>query len=207
MTAHDVTAVSGAKAQLNSATAVTTSAATSNRLSAAGGGTVGRAFVSQLRVKLGMIRPPTKEISKNSVTSPSRSPSCAVSAIPSASRCTSRLPISRSDSAPSIGRFRQLRPTMISRATTARNAAGNDRSASAATGVPITAESRTATRPIAQRRTSVASGPPCKGRRPVQFGIAVSKNPATVAAAKPKIISCACQIDGGSWVGRVSPSV
>ena len=38
--------------------------------------------------------------------------------------------------------------------------------------------------------------------RPVQLGIAVSMNPATVAAAKPKVISWACQTDCGSTVGN-----
>jgi transposase len=33
---------------------------------------------------------------------------------------------------------------------------------------------------MTQRKTSVASGPPCSGIRPVQFGIAVSRNPAVV---------------------------
>jgi hypothetical protein len=36
--------------------------------------------------------------------------------------------------------------------------------------------------------------------RPVQLGIAVSMNPATVAAAKPKVISWECQTDGSNTV-------
>ena len=62
------------------------------------------------------------------------------------------------------------------------------RSATAAAGTPILAESQTPTRPIAQSKTSAANGPPCSGMRPVQFGIAVSRKP-TVAAANPKTIS------------------
>lgn len=43
--------------------------------------------------------------------------------------------------------------------------------------------------PDRQSKTSVANGLPCSGMRPVQFGIAVSRQPAAVAAANPKTIS------------------
>jgi hypothetical protein len=67
--------------------------------------------------------------------------------------------------------------------TTAGNAAEKQRSATAAAGAPILAESQTPTRPIAQSKTSVANGSPCSGTRPVQFGIAVSRKPATVVTS------------------------
>jgi hypothetical protein len=68
---------------------------------------------------------------------------------------------------------------------------------------PIVADENTAARPKSHRSTSTASGMPCSGIRPVQFGIAVSRNPATVAAANPKTISCACQRAAGSVLGTV----
>jgi hypothetical protein len=66
------------------------------------------ASVSQLRVKLAMMRPPTKLISMSSVATPSRLPTSAVEAIPTDSRWTSRLPRSNSASVPSMGRLRQF---------------------------------------------------------------------------------------------------
>lgn len=89
---------------------------------------------------------------------------------------------------------------MISRATTPRKAKGNSRSSTAAAAAPVASENSTPIRPASHASTRSASGPPRSGIRPVQLGIAVSMNPGTVAAAKPKVISWACQTDGGNTV-------
>jgi hypothetical protein len=156
--------------------------APSNRLNGVGIALSGRCLASQLRVKLGTMRPPTKLISISSVAMPSRLPSSAVEATPSACKWTSKLPNRSRLRAASIGRLRQFRPARISRATAARKAAGKARSRTAALSVPIFCETSIAIRPSAHNVTSKASGPPCSGIRPVQFGIAVSRNPATTAA-------------------------
>ena len=44
------------------------------------------------------------------------------------------------------------------------------------------AENKIATRPASHSSASAASGQPLTGSRPVQFGMAVSRKPATVAA-------------------------
>ena len=51
-------------------------------------------------------------------------------------------------------------------------------------------------RPVSHVANNTASGDPESGKAPVQFGTAVSKKPATAAAANPKIISWACQANG-----------
>ena len=84
--AQGVTESFGAIAQVTRANPVMASTARSKRPSDTGGETSGRTFVSQLCVKLGMIRPPTSEIIINSVTRPRRLPSWAVSARLSAMR-------------------------------------------------------------------------------------------------------------------------
>jgi hypothetical protein len=61
-----------------SASAVTASTARSSRSNAAGGAMSRSCLVSQFRVKLGMIRPPTKLMSMSSVATPRRLPSSAV---------------------------------------------------------------------------------------------------------------------------------
>ena len=55
--------------------------------------------------------------------------------------------------------------------------------------------------PVVKR---TASGAPCSGIRPVQLGTAVKRNPATVASAKPKIISCPCQSSGAIAIGSTA---
>ena len=112
-----------------------------------------------------------------------------------------------SASAASIGRFLQLRPAMSSRAITKVNAAGKARSTSIAECAPMKLEKRTAMRPASQSPASTASGAPRTAGRPVQLGIAVRRNPATVANAYPKIISCTCQATGGSALGRTTAPV
>ena len=49
----------------------------------------------------------------------------------------------------------------------------------------IPSETVTATRPATQTAASASSGQPTTGSRPVQFGTAVSRNPATTAGTKP----------------------
>ena len=59
-------------AQAANANAVTTRTAGSSRLPDAGGLASGRFFLSQFRVKLGMIRPPTNEINIGKAATPMR---------------------------------------------------------------------------------------------------------------------------------------
>ncbi len=66
---------------------------------------------------------------------------------------------------------------------------------------PVQAEKATATRPIIQNRTSVPSGQPWSGSRPVQLGMAVRRKPAIAAATNPKISSWKCQAMGSNAVG------
>ena len=63
------------------------------------------------------------------------------------------------------------------------------------------AETATATRPTSQRPASIPSRQPTIGKRPVQFGTAVSRNPATTASRYPKRNSCACHETGSNAVG------
>ena len=53
----------------------------------------------------------------------------------------------------------------------------------AAGAAPIFAENSIARRPASHSSASAPSGAPVTGRRPVQFGIAVSRKPAITAAA------------------------
>ena len=55
------------------------------------------------------------------------------------------------------------------------------------------AEKSTDTRPRTHNANSAASGGPAIGSRPVQFGIAVNRNPVITAPAKPNNISWRCQ--------------
>ena len=54
---------------------------------------------------------------------------------------------------------------------------------------PVSQETSTASRAAAHKPNSANSGLPAIGRRPVQLGIAVSRNPATAAPTKPNSIS------------------
>ena len=71
--------------------------------------------------------------------------------------------------------------SMISRAITTIIAARNARSTVAANHTPVSAEVKMATRPLIQMRKRISSGRPVTGRRPVQFGTAVSRKPAATA--------------------------
>jgi hypothetical protein len=72
--------------QATSARAVTASTVRSSRSNIAGGAVSRSCFASQLLVKLGMIRPPTKLMSMSSVATPRRLPNSAVREAPIASR-------------------------------------------------------------------------------------------------------------------------
>ena len=87
-------------------------------------------------------------------------------------------------SAPSIAstmRLRQLRPATISRAIIAVKTAPKARSRTATITAGNAAETATITRPASHSATSPASGQPTIGSRPVQFGTAVIRKPATTA--------------------------
>jgi hypothetical protein len=78
-------------------------------------------------------------------------------------------------------RFFQLRPAAISRVAAAATSRRKLASISIATHQPVAAEKVTARRPAIHMTTSVASGVPCSGSRPVQFGIAVNRKPVMTA--------------------------
>src|SRR5574337_305418 len=77
--------------------------------------------------------------------------------------------------------FRQLPAAITSRAATAAKTMRNAASIAAAGIRPMTAETNTAARPAAQRPASAASAKLATGGLPVQFGIAVNRNPARTA--------------------------
>ena len=71
---------------------------------------------------------------------------------------------------------------------------------------PISAEKSKASLAADQSANNPPSGQPAIGRRPVQFGTAVSRNPPITAPTKPNSISCRCQASGSSAVGsEISP--
>ncbi len=167
------------------ATTVSARAALSTGPKLVGAGALRSCRASQLRVKLGTIRPPTSAISTTVTPNPRRQPMPQGSATPAASRCIRRFPTPSSRTAPAIGRLRQLRPARISRRTTTKKIAGKARSTAAAGQAPIQTDPAIAARPASQSSIRPASGAPCNGIRPVQFGIAVSRKPATTAPTKP----------------------
>ena len=143
-------------------------------LSTAGKSAPGR-LASQLRVKLGTIRPATTEIRTTTAASPRRHPRPDGMATPSASRCIKRLATPRTVTGATIGRLRQFWPATISRAATPTRSAGKDRSAAMASHAGTSDETRQARRPSAHSPTSSASGAALTGSRRVQFGIAVQQ--------------------------------
>ncbi len=90
---------------------------------------------------------------------------------------------------------------ITSRAASAASETNRPTSRIAAGQRPISDEKKTASRAAAHRPNSASSGFPAIGRRPVQFGIAVSKNPLTAAPTKPNSISWRCQATGSNCVG------
>ena len=162
-------------------------------------------LASQLRVKLGMTRPPTTEISTITPARPRRHPRPGGAAMPAASSCIKRSAIARTVTGATIGRLRQFRPATISRAITPANATGKARSAATASQTGISAETRPAIRPSSHKPAKLASGSPLTGSRPVQFGIAVNRKPAIAASAKPNSISWMCQVKGSNRLGSTPP--
>ena len=76
------------------------------------------------------------------------------------------------------------------RAQQARPSERNNPTSRIAAGqTPISEEKSTARRAAAHKPNSESSGLPAIGSRPVQFGIAVSRNPATAAPTNPNSIS------------------
>ena len=73
-----------------------------------------------------------------------------------------------------------------------------------AAATPMMADVTIAARPEAHNTARANSGTPCKGKRPVQFGMAVNRKPATAAMAKPWIISWACQATGSIPIGSTT---
>ena len=84
-------------------------------------------------------------------------------------------------------------PAISSRAQTATSTGRNSASTATASGTPIQPAASIASRPASHSPKSAASGGPDSGICPVQFGIAVIRNPASTAGAKPNSISCPCQ--------------
>ena len=192
---------SGSTAQLSTATSEPAMVSRSTMPNGAGNGP-GPRLASQLRVKLGTIRPPISTISMTITAMPSRQPAAPVSAQPRTSACISALATRNRPSAATIGRLRQFSPVRISRRTTPRRTSHSERSIAAASPAPISAETATAILPASQRRTRPPSGAPCSGSRPVQLGMAVSRKPQTAAPTKPNSISWACQASGSKAVAR-----
>ena len=78
-------------------------------------------------------------------------------------------------------KLRKFRAAITSRPTTPAKTIRKSVSHTAAGARPMISETKTAPRPSAHSAQSSASGRPATGNRPVQFGIAVSKKPATTA--------------------------
>ena len=74
---------------------------------------------------------------------------------------------------------------------TARRMGKNAKSITDAATGPMSNARGVAARSTSQREASANKAPPRNGRRLVQFGIAVSRKPASEAITTPKIISCA----------------
>ena len=78
-------------------------------------------------------------------------------------------------------RLPQFFPTMISRAMAAAISTRKAPSTTAAGNQPVRPDTAIATRPATHVATSTKSGAPWIGRRPVQLGIAVRRNPVITA--------------------------
>ncbi|MGY4356519.1 hypothetical protein ACVW0J_003012 [Bradyrhizobium sp. i1.7.7] len=178
-----VTVFSGATIHAISANALNPIIAPSKRPNGTGR-RPGLNLTSQLRVKLGMMRPPISEISSTTTPMPTR---MLTSAAPSkcASRWKATLPASSTSTSTTTGRLRQLPPAMISRVAAATTNARKAASTTSANAQPISADRVTAKRPASHTVSSAPSDVPWIGSRPVQFGIAVNRNPVITAGRKP----------------------
>ncbi|MHC2538845.1 hypothetical protein ACVJMY_008414 [Bradyrhizobium diazoefficiens] len=74
---------------------------------------------------------------------------------------------------------------MISRVAAATTSARNAASTTSANAQPTSADSVTARRPASHTASNAPSDVPWIGSRPVQFGIAVNRNPVMTAGRKP----------------------
>ncbi len=101
-----------------------------------------------------------------------------------------------------MGSVRQFLPDTISLVMTAIRATGKDRSAKTVSHSETNAEKRQAIRPRSHKAARPARGQPRTGRRPVQFGTAVRRNPAIAAITKPNSISWTCQLSGLNLLGK-----
>jgi hypothetical protein len=151
-----------------------------------------------------MILPPIRDISMTMIEMAKRLPASSQSARPNAPARTIALAAHNKVRAITTGRLCQLRPARISRETKAAKTARNARSAATAKAGPVQAEPATATRPRSHSKTRRPSGHPWSGRRPVQLGIAVSRNPAIAAVTKPNKSSCTCHVAGANAVGSAT---
>ena len=129
------------------------------------------------------MRPPITAIINSMTSMPIRDPVPAVSSpIPVNWACIIQSPIDKTDNGTSSIRLRVFPAASSGPITPSANAGMNARSMPAATRGRNTVVKVIAKRPTSH---SSASGAPRSGGAPVQFGTAVSMNPASPAAAKP----------------------
>ena len=99
-----------------------------------------------------------------------------------------------------ILRLPHFLPAMISRAAAAASSDQEQRIDRRRQSPADPGRNADRNRPATQTENSNTSGPPCSGSRPVQFGTAVSRKPATTAAIYPNSISWTCQSRGANAV-------
>ena len=192
------TSVAGSATHATSAATTMSRHAVSRPSCGAGATTSGRCLASQLRVKLGMMRPPMSEVSATG--SPRR---CGCQAR-RCTRCRARAgaradcPRAASPAWRAPAGCANCAPAVSSLATAAISTMSERRDRSAPPPAARAPPSEQRNAPGEPQLASSASGMPRIGRRPVQFGIAVSRKPVTAASAKPNTISCACQNIAGS---------
>ena len=155
----------------------------------------GFSLTSQFRVKLGMIRPPISEISSTTTAMPARMPYSAAP-LKCASRWNVTFPASRTRISSTTLRLFHFLPAMISRAAAVAISNRKPQSTSIAGSHPVSAENVTHALPAIHSATRNISGRPRSGSRPVQFGMAVNRNPVITAGRKPYSISWTCQSRG-----------
>jgi len=131
-------------------------------------------------VKLGTIRPPISRIRKRMQAKPARMP---ISAAPRviASMWKVALAAANSPTGTITARLRQFRPATISTTLIAVTASRKDRSSAITAQAGRASTPATASRASSHSPLSATSGRPRLGIRPVQFGIAVKRNPARTA--------------------------
>jgi hypothetical protein len=138
-------------------------------------------LTSQLRVKLGTMRPPIRAISMATTPIARRRPRAPVSARPIASKWIRLLAPASRTKIPTTGRFFHLAPATISRRTAPAKTTRKATSMTAAAAGPISSEAMTAKRPASHSPQSAARRQPWIGSRPVQLGTAVERKPVIAA--------------------------